>query len=421
MNAPERTRWILLALVVSGFALRLALGVALGLNAAPEPGSDPKEYDTYAWNVAQGRGYRGMSPDVADQDHLTAARPPGISIVWAGLYLVFGHRYDVVRVANCLVGSVTILLVYAIGRRCFDETVGLLAAAGYAVYPSAIFFSPQLVSEPLGTFWFLWFVLACLQFAEQPSWGRGVWAGALLGVSILSRPNPALMVPLMGIWALWQFRGQRAAMIKALLIPVVAVAVLLPWWVRNYLVFHTFIPISTMSGPNLLMGNNRIVVEDPKYRGFAIWDTYIPEYRDALKSANDEVKRDKIAKDFAIQWLKDNPDKWLRLAAAKLVRGWTPFLQPTTARLYRWGMLASWGPVLVLFLIVVIPTLVGFLRSNHPGWIIHLVIVNSLIVTVMFWGESRYRHAFEPLCIVLAAQALVGFMAVSRTRLSQSH
>ena len=63
--------------------------------------------------------------------------------------------------------------------------------------------------------------------------------------------------------------------------------------------------------------------------------------------------------------------------------------------------------MLVLFLIAVIPTLLGFLRSNHPGWIIHLTIVNSLIITLMFWGETRYRYSIEPVCIILAAQVLV--------------
>src|SRR5262249_7514437 len=135
-----------------------------------------------------------------------------------GLYRVFGHRYDIVRVSHCLVATATILLVYWIGRRCFDKTVGLLAAAGYTFWPPAIYCSPQLLSEALGTFWFLWFILVCLQFAERPSWSGGAWAGILLGVSILSRPNPLFMIPLVGGWALWQFREQRAAMIKALLI-----------------------------------------------------------------------------------------------------------------------------------------------------------------------------------------------------------
>jgi 4-amino-4-deoxy-L-arabinose transferase-like glycosyltransferase len=405
----NRSRRILLALLVLGFLARLGAGIAYGLADPPTPKEDAFECDTYAWNLAQGRGYRGMSPDVPDQDHLTAYRPPGLSIVWAGLFKVFGHRYDVLKVTHCLAASATILLVYAVGRRCFGETVGLTAACVYAFWPADVYVSSGLSTEAVATLSFMGFIVGCLWFADRPSWTRGIIAGVLLGASAITRPNPIIMFPLVGVWALWQFRRQRAAIIKALVIPLAALAVMVPWWVRNYVVFHTFIPVSTLSGIGLLAGNNRLVSDpnDPKNYGYSVWDSDIPEYHDVLKSIHDEVLRERTARDFAIQWLKDNPHKWLPLAKAKLVRGWTPFLQPSTAWYFRWAMLVSWGPVLILFLIAVIPTLLGFLRSNHPGWIMHLAIVNCLIINIIFWGYARYRHFVEPLCIIIAMEALV--------------
>src|SRR5262245_9338579 len=113
--SSSRAVWLLVA---AGFAVRLGLAVAMGLNNPPASGSDGQEYDTYAWNVAQGRGYRGMSPDVADRDHLTAYRVPGTSLAWAGLYAIFGHRYDVIRVAHCAAGAIAVWLGFQIGRQC---------------------------------------------------------------------------------------------------------------------------------------------------------------------------------------------------------------------------------------------------------------------------------------------------------------
>jgi 4-amino-4-deoxy-L-arabinose transferase-like glycosyltransferase len=416
MNRASRTRWLLLALVALGFVLRLGLAIKVGINEAPAPGSDEQEYDTYAWNVAQGRGYRGMSADVTDRDHLTAFRPPGTSLAWAGLYRVFGHRYDVVRITHCLAGAASILLVYLIGRRCFDDTVGVLSASAYTVWPLALYYSAQLLSESLGTLWFLWFVLECIRFADRPTWGGAAWAGVLLGLAILTRPNPIFMIPLTGLWALWQFRRSRSTLLKGLAIPLLAVATMVPWWIRNYAVFQTFIPISTLGGSGLLQGNNRIVVTDHRYYGYSVWDTKIPEYRDALRSANDEVERDRRAKQFAIQWLKDHPDQWPFLAGAKLIRAWTPFLRSHTPSLYRVGTLLSWGPVLILFLVAFVPTWVGFLRSGNPGWLIHLTVVNNLIITLLFWGETRYRYSIEPLCIILAAQVVAFGLARLRGR-----
>ncbi|WP_165066876.1 ArnT family glycosyltransferase [Paludisphaera rhizosphaerae] len=400
-----------------GLALRVGLAASLGLSAAPEPGTDQQEYDTYAWSVAQGRGYRGMSADVADRDHLTAFRPPGTSLAWAAIYGVVGHRYDAVRLLHCLASALTILLVYDIGRRVFSPSVGLLAAAGYAIYPTALLFSTQLLSEPLGTFWFLAALAMCLRFAECPAWDQAVAAGILLGVAILTRPHAALMAPLIGFWVLWQFRQDRRAWVEGLLIPVACLATMSPWIVRNYLIFGAFIPISTLSGSGLLQGNNRIVATDPRYYGYSIWDSYIPEYRQALQTAGDEVERDRRAKRLALQWLRDNPDRWWYLARAKTVRAWTPFLQSSTPRYQRISMLLSWGPVLILFVLAFLPTLVGLLRGGRPGWLLHLVIVNNVVLNLIFWGEARYRHSIEPICLIFAAQALAYLMASERRAL----
>ncbi len=160
-------------MVSLGFLVRLGLAVVLGLSEPPEPGSEREEYDTYAWNLAQGRGYRGMSPDVKDQDHLTAYRPPGSSLVWAGLYGVVGHRHAAVRVLNCLAGAATIALVYLIGCRSFNPTVALVAAAAFACWPLSLLYSTQLLSEALGTFWLLAFVAVALDFAVRPKPFRG--------------------------------------------------------------------------------------------------------------------------------------------------------------------------------------------------------------------------------------------------------
>src|SRR5262245_60606160 len=93
---------LLICILAVGFVARVAFAAHQGLDAAPVPGSDPSEYDAYAWNLAQGNGYRGPSPDVADQNHLTAYRPPLPSLLMAGVYAVFGHHYAPVRLVHCL-------------------------------------------------------------------------------------------------------------------------------------------------------------------------------------------------------------------------------------------------------------------------------------------------------------------------------
>ena len=404
----EHRRWRLplLALVVIALTLRLGVAMDQGLDRPAEDGTDQKEYDTYAWNLAQGRGYRGMSPDMADQDHLTAYRAPGPSLVWAGLYVLAGHRPAVVRVMHCVVGALGVLLVFAIGRRSFGPRVGFWAAAIWTIMPTALIFTGDLLSEPLGTFWLLAHVLALLRFADRPSVKGGVLAGVLLGIAILTRPNFVVLVPLEVVWALWQFRSSRRVQALAIGVPLLALLTLAPWTIRNWVRFRAFIPLSTGGGSALLQGNNRIVVTEPSRFGYAFWDAELPEYRTALMTASNEYRRDQLAKQFAVEWLLSNPEDWPFLAQAKLRRAFTPFLQPNSPRLYRLAMLLGWGPLLVLFLATAGPTLFHFLRSGHPGWILHVTILHHALVSVLFFASARYRQPVEPLCIILAATAL---------------
>jgi 4-amino-4-deoxy-L-arabinose transferase-like glycosyltransferase len=408
-----------LVLAILGFALRLGLAGYFGLNHPPTPGSDEQEYDIYSWNLAQGRGFRGPSADVADPDHLTAWRVPGTSLVWAPLYLAFGHRYDVIRVFNCIVGAISVWLVYEIGRQCYSAFVGLLAAVAYAGFPTALIFTVGMLSEPLGTLWFLSFIFLSLLFAERPRWSSCIGAGLSLGMAILTRPNCSLMVPLVTCWVIWQFRGNYRTLIQACSIPVLAVCVLAPWAFRNYFLFHEFIPIATSSGSGLLQGNNNVVVSEPKYFGYSVWDTSIPEYRDILKSAGTEVERDRRARRLAIQWLRNNPDKWWFMIRHKFWRSWTPFLQPHTPALYRIAMLVAWGPTLVLFGLAYFPTLVLCLRRQQPGWLLHLAILQYVLTSIIFFAFLRYRQQIEPLCIILAATA-VEYVSVWLHRISHN-
>ncbi len=413
VSVPRLQTWLLVVLIAVGLAARLGVAIKIGLNTAPRGGSDASEFDSYAWNLAQGNGFRGVSPDVKTPDgklldHPTAYRAPGPSVLWAVVFKVFGHRYGAVRLAHCLLGAATILLVNEIGRKSFSKTVGLLAAGAYSLWPTSLLYSTDLLSEPLYTFLFSCYVLTSLQFATRPSRLSAVTSGILLGLSMLTRPNAVLMIPLAVIWALLQFRKNRTQMVLALLIPIVSVVTLLPWTLRNYAVLHAFVPFSTGGGDVLLGGNNRVVASDPKYYGYWVFPTsFLPEYHEQITTAGNEVKRDRIERRLAAQWLKDNPDKWWYLLHSKLQRSLTPFLQPDSPAIFRWGMLLSWGPLLILAGVAFVPTLLQSLKSGHPAWIIHLAILHFVLTALVFWGSSRFRYPVEGLFLILAMTSVV--------------
>jgi 4-amino-4-deoxy-L-arabinose transferase-like glycosyltransferase len=404
---------VLLALLVIGLAARIAITNHGGWSTPLVSGSDSSEYDTCAWNLAQGHGYSGITPDVKGPDgqlleHLTAYRSPGTSVLWAGLFLAFGHSYSVLRLSQCILNALTILLIFGIGHKCFGDKVALLSAAIYAVWPTALYNTGQLASETLYTLLFCWFILVSLQFAERSSWPRSIAAGVLLGLAMLTRGNAVLMVAMMIPWSVWQFRKTPRNIFRGLAIPFVALVMLVPWTIRNYYIFHAFVPFQTEGGDTLLGSYNRIVAFDPNYYGYWVYPgSNLPEYRDQIAAPNNEVIRDHVETQLAIQWACNHPEKWWYLFQSKFRRSLTPFLQPQDPLLYRVVMLVSWGPVLVFFALGFFPIAIYFLRTNNPGWIIHLGIFHFVFTALIFYGGSRFRYPVEGLCIILASAILV--------------
>lgn len=325
VSAP---RTLVAAFVLMGFMVRLGVTIHVGLNAPPKPGSDAAEYDSYAWNLANGHGYSGISPDVKNADgrllvHTSAYRAPGTSFFWAALYRLSGHRYDALRIAQCLLGALTIPLTYAIGRRCFDGNVALLSAAIYTFWPTSLIYSTELGSEPLYAFLLCWSILAALKFAEKPTWLNAEAAGLLLGLAMLTRPNAVLMVGLLVPWTLWEFRRTPKVLVRGLAISALAIATLIPWTVRNFRAFHSFIPFESGGGDVALGSYNRVVANDPRYYGYWVYPTSeLPEYREQLTAPNNEVVRDHVEMQLAFQWIRQHPDMWWYLLRMRFIRSW---------------------------------------------------------------------------------------------------
>jgi hypothetical protein len=83
--------------------------------------------------------------------------------------------------------------------------------------------------------------------------------------------------------------------------------VLVPWWVRNWTVFHAFVPLTTASGASLWIGNN------PDATGN--WQPPPP----ALKGIPELAYGKRIGA-IAVEWIRTHPVGFVRLTLTKFVR-----------------------------------------------------------------------------------------------------
>jgi len=156
-----------------------------------------------------------------------------------------------------------------------------------------------------------------------------------------------------------------------------------------------------LDGSNLLMGNNDLVLNDPKLHGREMLEDHIPEFVEASRGL-DEVARNEKAKQMAVEWLKQHRDKWPVLVWYKFRRFCLPILeQPNPAR--KLAMMVSWGSVFMLAVPAFVVTLWQFLRKRHGALMMHLLILAGMGGMMVIYVIPRYRYTIEPFFIVLAA------------------
>ena len=401
-------RWFLTFVVLAAIVVRIAaIAMVTGLSTPPTFQSDDSEYDVYAWNLAQGRGYRGQSIDVTDRDHLTAYRPPVPSLCFAAVYMIFGHSYPAARILNAIFGGLTVLLIERIGRSCFDVRVARIAATLFAFSPSAIYFSQGLLSEPLAAFQVALVVWCSLGIRSPRGWVWAILTGVTFGLLLLNKPGFLFVLPFLPFWALVVCGRNWNLWRRITTIPLALGLTCLPWIVRNLIVMHAFIPFGTGGGQLLLSTCNRIVVNDPELYGYSVMDSFLPEYQTALRAPDNEIARDAVAKSLGVAWLKANPDQWFYLVRMKFLRFWEPWLHRPVRSL---GVRAAEGylMLILIFMVGALPAVTTrFFREQNPALLIQAMFAGNTVMAMIFHGQPRYRFPIESLCLLLASGGLV--------------
>ena len=415
----------------------------------------------------------------------SAYRPIGYPLVLAVLFRLFGESWWVPALFQVLASTAVVAVTGALATRLFGPAVGLAAAGLMALAPDQIVWSSVLASEIPFMLWMLlgvllWvppresgsgepvrlavrrpvhFVLqqpAQRRFGAEPpadrddrpaqneegegspaadappdsaeangsqSWLRLLVSGLFLGLAALTRP---VLLPAPGLFFLYEvlcsggrgrWRGRtlwRRALGGALAVALGMALVVGPWTWRNYRALGAFVPVSTNGGVNLWQGNN------PHTNGEFFWSD--DPHLNPLLEVQDEVERDRLGRQLALAWIRENPRQFLQLGWKKwgLLLGdnhsapyfsvgqartaVAPWLEPLTVAALAWGlnlMLALAALGLLLWL--------GMGR-RFGGWgrtsLPLLLILWMLALHFVFPAWDRFRLPFTPFFWMLAGLAV---------------
>jgi 4-amino-4-deoxy-L-arabinose transferase-like glycosyltransferase len=253
-------------LAVLAAILALALGLRLD-NAwkGREPVFDAAAYATIAANLDRGQGFTlGKTATQPASDY-----SPGPPLLAAGIYKLSGGVHErLARIVLALIGTLSVLFAYLLGRRLSGPLAGLIGAAALAVYPALLEYQGMLMGEPLATTLLSGAVLAVLWAAERGRW-RWLAPGALFGALSLARPEYLAIAVLVSLLVL--ARGRRgelrsSAAQAAILLAGLAIVVA-PWTIRNAIALDRFVPVSTGGGQVLFAGSYLPSGGDPERVG----------------------------------------------------------------------------------------------------------------------------------------------------------
>ncbi|MDM8553137.1 glycosyltransferase family 39 protein [Desulfococcaceae bacterium HSG7] len=115
--------------------------------------------------------------------------PPGHSFL-----IMLGFFVGMPWVVNPLLGSLSILIFYFIGKELYDEKTGRIALLLGLFSPFIMFMSSEFMSHSSALFFLSLFILFFAKTTKQVSLFYPLFAGGSLGMALLARPVTALAV-----------------------------------------------------------------------------------------------------------------------------------------------------------------------------------------------------------------------------------
>ena len=372
------------------FLLALIIRLIFVIPSKNIPSSDAASYDSLGLSLSKGDGY------VNADGSPNSFRPPFYPAFLAIIYKFFGHSYPAVRVIQSIIGAIACVLIFLIAGRIGGSSMGFLSSFLFAAYPPFIKSAELLLTELFFTFILLLIIFYLFKIQEHIRNKDCIILGILLGIGLLTRSMmilfPFFIIPVF----IYSKKGPLLNIFKKYMIVLLFLGLtVLPWIIRNYAVYHKFVPVSTQGGitfyssyrpPNGIFG--MLATEDD------------PVVVEAIKISSPVSSSDFLVKK-TWNFIVNNPRKVLFLEFEKIIYLWAPF---------DWEIIGGrWFNFIYAAMLPFFA--VGFflsLRRFKRFYLILLPIIYLQITSLIFYGSPRFRMPIEPYLFILSMVGING-------------
>ena len=381
----QATNKTLLLIFLLALMVRILFNIFY-VGTADVPVSDAQDYHQLALSLLHTGTYH------------STFRPPLLPFFIAILYKLFSVNYFVVRVVLSIFSSFTCLIVYKITKELFDKQIALIAAFISSIYWMMLYWSGFLLTETLCTFFLTLTVFYFIKSAKYHRLRHFILGGMYLGLAALTWAFVFPFFTLLPLWAFASFRNNLKLALKGYMVVLFAMFLtILPWTVRNYLVTHRFIPITSQSGQVFLGTNNPDVLKHFKggwihpTKSSLFQEEEIHHYREQLSTE----EASNLCWKKGIRFVAKNPLFTAKLTFYKFKLFWhlhgdisLPSLQYFFILLF-----AIYGSIISL-------------KILNTVSILYLLPLFFSIMSLIFWGDDRIRSPIEPIFVIFAAYGI---------------
>lgn len=403
-----KTWFIFLAAV----ALRLAV-VPLLVGDQLDPARDHWKFGWETGRIAQSLALgHGFSSPLFGSTGPTAWMGPVYPLVLAGIFRIFGiystaSAYAILSL-NCVFAALTYVPLRFVARTAFGDKTGTAAAWAWALFPYSFQFAAGLV-WPTALDAFLSTSVLALTIGLERRFRLQRWLlwGATWAILALTEPSLLLGLPVCGLWLMYRLRRRGFPWIffwRTALAALAFVVIVSPWFVRNQRVFGRFVPFRSNFWLVFYQGNTSDTFDlYPDWANPPHNSAEMAQYASLGEFGYMDLKHQQ-----AIAAVRANSLGFLVATVRRVVYTWTGYWNLSAA--YRRIEPFALPNVLMATLLTVLAIrgLIFTLRRARRFAFLFIGLLALLPGAYYVTHPSmEYRHAMDPVLVVLAAAAFV--------------
>ncbi|OQY59792.1 MAG: hypothetical protein B6245_04820 [Desulfobacteraceae bacterium 4572_88] len=386
------------------------------------------EMGSIAKSLAMGEGF--ASP-FGHPGGPTAIVPPLYPYFLAMIFKIFGvcstESAIVILSIHCLVSAFTCIPLYYVAKTLFGRYTGYLAATGLAFHPTSVWYAVNTIWDTT-FFTFLGILLMSLAFLlpQKFTYKTSAAFGAFVGFIALLKSVVLAFYPFLLLFFFLQSPLPRKRTIsRILVICSLTGVVLMPWILRNYLVFGR-VMLRSNFGLELKLENCSETWTALEKTGdsnvFSLQHPTINSDELLLYQQVGELKYMDICLEKAKTFIRKHPEKYMILTLKRISYLWIGDFDRKNNWMGNLDAPFSISGLKKLFLLLPLPfAFIGILLAiqRHIPHIC-LTLMYILVLPGVYYIThvcSRFRYPVEPLILMFAVYGLSAL--IPQNRMSQ--